>query len=136
MLQHVLQFLAVKVLKLYGLLLHHQGYLKNLGGPPCGVEVQQVGNLNDTIERVNSFKLLSLWINNTLKWNTHIEEFTKKASKRLFYVRECRRASLPTKVGLTCYETKLRPVLDMRPQYGVVWHNTLQTNWRASRLEI
>ncbi len=47
MLQHVLQFLAVKVLKLYGLLLHHQGYLKNLGGPPCGVEVQQVGNLND-----------------------------------------------------------------------------------------
>ncbi|CAB4012084.1 RNA-directed DNA polymerase from mobile element jockey [Paramuricea clavata] len=51
---------------------------------------------NDTIERVNSFKLLGLWINNTLKWNTHIEEITKKANKRLFYLRECRRSNLPT----------------------------------------
>jgi hypothetical protein len=78
---------------------------------------------DDTIERVNSFKLLGLWINNTLKWNTHIEEITKKASKRLFYLRECRRASLPTKVGLTCYETKLRPVLDMGPNMG--WSGTI-----------
>ncbi len=67
---------------------------------------------DDTIERVNSFKLLGLWINNALKWNTHIEEITKKVSKRLFYLRECPRANLPTKVGLTCYETKLRPVLE------------------------
>ncbi|CAB3981096.1 RNA-directed DNA polymerase from mobile element jockey [Paramuricea clavata] len=67
---------------------------------------------DDTIERVNSFKLLCLWINDTLKWNTHIEEITKKVNKRLFYLRECRRANLPTKVGLTCYKTKLRPVLE------------------------
>ena len=67
---------------------------------------------DNTIERVNTFKLLGLWINDTLKWNTHIEEITKKANKRLFYLRECRRANLPTKVGLTCYKTKLRPVLE------------------------
>ena len=59
---------------------------------------------DDTIERVISSKLL--------KWNTHIEEITKKASKHLFYLWECRRANLQTKVGLTCYETKLRPVLE------------------------
>ncbi|CAB4045996.1 RNA-directed DNA polymerase from mobile element jockey, partial [Paramuricea clavata] len=52
---------------------------------------------DDTIERVNTFKLLGLWINDTLKWNTHIEEITKKANKRLFYLRECRRANLRTK---------------------------------------
>jgi hypothetical protein len=40
------------------------------------------------------------------------EETTKKANKRLFYQRESRRANLPTKVGVTCYETKLRPVLE------------------------
>ena len=57
---------------------------------------------NDAIERVKSFKLLGLWCNNTLKWNTHVEEITKKASKRLLHLRECRRANLPTEVGLTC----------------------------------
>ena len=67
---------------------------------------------NDTIERVNSFKLLGLWINNILKWSTHIEETRTKTNKRLFYLRECRRGNLPTRVGLTCYETKLRPVLE------------------------
>jgi hypothetical protein len=78
---------------------------------------------NDTIERVNYFKLLGLWINNILNWNTHIEETTKKANKRLFYLRECRRANLPTKVGLTCYETKLRPVPIRGPDMG--WSDTI-----------
>ena len=41
---------------------------------------------NDVIERVNSFKLLGVWIQDNFKWNTHIEEFTKKANKRLFYL--------------------------------------------------
>ncbi|CAB3991247.1 Hypothetical predicted protein [Paramuricea clavata] len=40
---------------------------------------------DDTIERVNSFKLLGLWINNTLKWNTHIEEITKKSKQKLIF---------------------------------------------------
>jgi hypothetical protein len=55
---------------------------------------------------------LGPWIDNILKWNTYIEEITKKANKLLFYLRECRRANLPTKVGLTCSEAKLRPVLE------------------------
>ena len=67
---------------------------------------------NNVIERVNSFKLLGVWIQDNLEWSTHIEEITKKANKRLFYLRECRRANLPIKVGLTCYETKIRPVLE------------------------
>ncbi|CAB4007098.1 Hypothetical predicted protein, partial [Paramuricea clavata] len=51
---------------------------------------------DDTIERVKSFKLLGLWIDNTLKWNTHIDEIARRENKRLFYLRECRRADLPT----------------------------------------
>jgi hypothetical protein len=79
---------------------------------------------NDTIQRVNSFKLLGLWINNILKWNTHTEETTKKANKRLFYLRECRRANLPTKVGLTCYETKSETGSGIRgPDMG--WFTTI-----------
>ena len=64
------------------------------------------------IERVHSFKLLGLHVNNNLKWNTHIDEIVKKANTRLFYLRECRRANLPVKVGLTCYETKIKSVLE------------------------
>jgi hypothetical protein len=92
---------------------------------------------NDTIERVSLFKLLGLWINNILKRNTHIQEITKKANKRLFYQRECRRANQPIKVGLiklTCYETKLRPVLEYAapiwgglPQYLTYELESVQT---------
>ena len=53
-----------------------------------------------------------------------MEEITKNANKRLFYLWECRRANLLTKVGFTCDETKIRPVLeytaaiwDRLPQY-------------------
>ena len=68
---------------------------------------------NNVIERVASFKLLGVWHQNNLhEWTRHIEEITKKANKRLYYLRECRRANLPTGVGITCYLTKIRPLLE------------------------
>ena len=36
----------------------------------------------------------------------------KKANKRLFCLREYQRANLPQEVGLTCYQTKIRSVLE------------------------
>ena len=64
------------------------------------------------IERVNSHKLLGVWPQENLKWNSHVEAVVKKANKRLFCLRECRRASLPYEVSLTYYRTKLRPILE------------------------
>ena len=73
---------------------------------------------NDIIERVTSFKLLGVWHQNNLKWLRHVEEISKRASKRLYYLRECRRAKLPAEVGITCYLTKIRPLLE----YGAaIW---------------
>ena len=66
----------------------------------------------ETIERTSSFKLLGVWHQNTLKWNDHVKEITKKANRRMFCLRECRRANLPTEVGMTCYMTKIRPLLE------------------------
>ena len=43
-------------------------------------------------------------------WNHHIEEMTKKANKRLFLLRECRKANLPKDVGIALYNTKIRPL--------------------------
>ena len=62
-------------------------------------------------ERVNVFKLLGAWFQDDLRWNHHIEEMTKKANRRLFLLRECRKANLPKDVGITLYNTKIRPLL-------------------------
>ena len=37
---------------------------------------------------------------------------TKKANKRLFLLRECRKANLPKDVGIALYNTKIRPLLE------------------------
>lgn len=69
--------------------------------------------INDScLERVAKFKLLGVWHQNNLCWNYHIEQTVKKANKRLYYLREVRKAGLPTKVGLTIYCTKIRPLLE------------------------
>ena len=69
--------------------------------------------IDDTeLERVKTFKLLGVWIQDDLKWNTHVREITKKANKRLFLLRECRKSFLPSEVGLVTYKTKIRPLLE------------------------
>jgi hypothetical protein len=53
-----------------------------------------------------------------VKSNSHVEHITKEANKRLFFLRECRRAHLPDEVGITCYKTKTRPLVE----YGApIW---------------
>ena len=41
-----------------------------------------------------------------------VDEIVRKANKRLFCLRECRRANLPQEVALTCYQTKIRSMLE------------------------
>ena len=67
---------------------------------------------NCELERVNVFKLLGVWFQRDLRWNHHIEEMTKKANKRLFFLRECRKANLPKDVAIALYNTKIRPLLE------------------------
>ena len=55
---------------------------------------------DDIIERVDKFKLLGAWFQYDLKWTKHVEEITRRASKNLHYLRECRKANLPAEVGL------------------------------------
>ena len=64
---------------------------------------------NDPIERANVFKLLGVSVQNNLKWNAHVEEITRKANKRLSDLRECRKSKSPVEVGITTYQSKIRP---------------------------
>ena len=66
------------------------------------------------IERINSFKLLGVSCQSNMKWNSHIKEITRKGNRRLCHLRQCRKAHLPTEVGLglATYCTKIRPLLE------------------------
>ena len=44
-------------------------------------------------------------------WGQHFQ-VSRKASRRLYYLREYRRALQPTDVGLTTYITMIRPLLE------------------------
>ena len=70
---------------------------------------------NAQVERLSQFKLLGVWQQNNLRWNYHVEQTIKKACKRLYHLRECRKARLPTEV---VYCTKIRPLLEYVSQ---VW---------------
>ena len=67
---------------------------------------------SEVVERVKSHKLLGVWHQNNLEWNLHLESIVKKANKCLYSLRECRRANVPSEVGITCYESRIRPILE------------------------
>ncbi len=35
---------------------------------------------------------------NDLKWKSHVQDIVKKASKRIYFVRACRKANLPSNI--------------------------------------
>ena len=55
----------------------------------------------DALEVVDSVKLLGLNISSDLTWNIHINEILKKASKRLYFLVQLKRAKVTcTDLGL------------------------------------
>ncbi len=80
---------------------------------------------DEIIQRVNfhkpRHKLRGVWYQDNLKWNRHVDEIVRKANKRLFFLRECRRANLPQEIALTCYQTKIRSMLEYA---APIWSNT------------
>ena len=67
---------------------------------------------SEVVERVKSHRLLGVWHQNNLKFKLHVESIIKKANKCLYSLRECRRANVPLEVGITCYKSRIRPILE------------------------
>ena len=81
--------------------------------------------INDKpIEIVTTIKLLGLNISNNLKWSHHIEEIVKKASTRLYFPRQLKRAKIAEKELLTFYMTCICPITEYACP---VFHNGLLT---------
>ena len=66
----------------------------------------------NVVERVNSYKLLGLIINNTLSWCEHSLEKCKRASKRLFGLCQLKQAGINHKDLVMVYCTTIRPILE------------------------
>ena len=74
---------------------------------------------NQDIERVSETTLLGVTLQNNLPWASHVANMVKKASKRVFFLSQLKRSSVPTKDLLTIYKALIRPVLEYA---SPVWH--------------
>ena len=72
--------------------------------------------------RVSSFKLLGVHVDSSLCWSIHINSITRKASTRLYFLKQLKRAGLSSNHLLYYHTSVIRPALE----YCVpVWHYAL-----------
>ena len=86
---------------------------------------------SQTVERVTTYKLLGVHIDSTLSWSTHIEHIIKKATTKLYFLKQLKRPGLPNSHLLHFYITVIRLVLEY---CAPVWHYTL-TKAQSGSLE-
>ncbi len=76
-----------------------------------------------TIERVKSARILGLTVQDNMKWNEHVHDIVKKASKRLYMLRLLKRSNANIDILIVVYTTIIRPVLEYACQ---IWHYNIQ----------
>jgi len=74
------------------------------------------------IERVNSVKLLGINLNYDFSWKSHVEAITSKATQRIYFLKQLRRAGVPQSNLLHFYTEVIRPVLEYA---APVWNHLL-----------
>ena len=83
-----------------------------------------------TIERVKKFKMLGIWIDDNLKWQTHVDFVSHKVSQGLFAMRRAKNYSTKRTL-LNIYHALIQSHL----QYGVsIWGKAAQC--RMKKLEV
>ena len=79
---------------------------------------------------VANYKLLGVYLNEDLSWNTHIDYIFKKACKRLYSLRILKRAGVASLNILKVYLTIIRPILE----YAVPVWQSISGTW-SDKLE-
>ena len=67
---------------------------------------------DNVIERVITYKILGVFMDSGLTWNSHVEFIFKKACKKLYSSKVLRRAGVNHVNILKVYLTTVRPVLE------------------------
>ena len=95
------------------------------------LDIPRITINDDVIECVSCAKLLGCHIMSNLSWEDHIANLVSKASRRLYLLRELKRAGLSTKYLLTCYFSIVRSTTEYACQ---VW-STSPTNVQSHAVE-
>jgi hypothetical protein len=86
---------------------------------------------SNVIERVSSFRLLGIHIDNNLKWSSHTAYIYSKASSRLYFLKLLKRSGACIDDMLHFFKTVICSLLEYA---GPVWHNSL-TSEQSDRNE-
>ena len=73
-------------------------------------------------ERVKSYKLLGMWIDDNLKWKTNVNYLVKNAAKRLFALKILRNYNAPIDDLKAFYTSVIRSTLEYCAH---IWHGNL-----------
>ena len=80
-------------------------------------------NINGTsIETVEHFKLLGIWISNNLTWDYHCDKMLSKMNQRLFLLRQLKRSGIKDSELVIYFKAIIRSVADYACQ---VFHSGL-----------
>ena len=71
---------------------------------------------------VSSAKVLGIWLQEDLKWDSQIDHLCKNANKRLFMLRTLKRFSFNPSELITVYRGYIRPIIEYA---DVIWHSSL-----------
>ena len=82
-------------------------------------DIPNVVICNNVIERVNSIKVLGVYVNNKLNWSDHIDYIYKKASQRVFNIIMLKRSGIKTKDLCQIYCSIIRSIMEYA---APVWH--------------
>jgi len=103
-------------------------------GPVARANLPSLTITTDPIDRVTSFKLhvLGVHIDSTMSWTIHVDNMVKKATRRLYFLKQLKRAGLTSSTQLFhYYSAVIRPVLEY---CSPVWHYAL-TKAQTQQLE-
>ena len=64
------------------------------------------------LERVSTYKLLGVHISNDLTWNNHTDYLSKKAAKRIYFIRQPKRAGVAVRELVHIYVASIRSVIE------------------------
>ena len=93
-------------------------------------ELQSIVTGGAFIERVKSFKLLGVYISDDLTWVAHCDYVMKKANRRLYALRQLKKARVPSSDIVSVYCSLIRSALE----YASVVFSSLP-NYLADSIE-
>jgi len=67
---------------------------------------------SSVVEQVSKYTILGVMVNSDLKWDDHVTAITSKAGKRLWFMKQLRRAGVCQDDLLYYYQAVVRPVLE------------------------